>query len=336
MKIGHIIGLSVGIVLLAVNVNAGTLYDAQFSQRIELAKKGDKRAQYKLGIAYLRGSETKVDIPESIKWFTKAANQGYVKAMNKLGKIYYLKKAGDKKQKKAVKWFIKAAKNKHPESAYYLSKIYLEGKLLKRDLERAAHWDGKAKEYGYDDGGRLAKEIKVAEKQTSHSMAHAPVTKKNRPVKKPTAPVAARKKTSAPKAKVDKFSLSQQKELVYKTSWYLKGQPAEYMPSKLNRCRPNGKVIKCKSNTFVKNRDDYNAHVEVESIIKNFTPAGSFVVDYRFNYLQVSPQSGVDSEADLPKVGWQKTMSKLRCRIVDKTMVKCFTDDLRVERYYNK
>lgn len=341
MKAKHPVSLVFAALIVCLlgltNANADTLFDAQFKERVKLANEGNKRAQYKLGIAYLRGSETKVDVTKAIHWFTKASEQGYTKAMHKLGMIYYLNKAGSKNRKHAFKWYLKAAKDKHPEATYYLGKIYFEGKLVARDMERALHWSKLAMQYGSDDAGKLFKTIKDSEKFGGNDMEHVAVNNRPRAVNKKPKEI---KKTPAVKAvaKSGTFSLSQQKELVFKGSWYLKGKPAEYMPSKLNKCIPNGGVIKCKSNTIVKNNDYYNAHVEIESIIRNFTPAGAFMVDYRFNYLQVNPQgtSVGDSEGEVPKVGWQKSVSKVRCRIVAKNLVKCFTDDLRVERYYKK
>jgi len=325
------------------NAVADTLFDKQFSTRVKEAQSGNKRAQYKLGVAYLTGSQVKVDISRSIYWFNKAAQKGYVKAMFKLGVIYYSKRAGKRNQKKAFRWFTKAAKTKHARSAYYLAKVYFEGVIVGRDTQRALHWVKLAKQYGFRDADKLSQAIRDSGKfgraPDRAVLAHVP----RRPIKPIVRKVANKsrnknRRNNRKKSRAVVNSLAQSKQMIYKSSWKLKGEPAEHLPSDLNKCIPNGVTIRCKSRTIVRNNDVYNAHVEIESILKNFTPTGKFAVDYRVNYLQVSPvdANSADPDNEVPKVGWQKSVSKLRCTLVDKNMLKCFTDDFKVERYYKE
>ena len=74
---------------LAYSTFADTLYDKRFKRWQSEAEKGNARAQYSLGNAYLRGNEVKIDINEAIKWFEAAAKQGHSKSEYKLGYIYY-------------------------------------------------------------------------------------------------------------------------------------------------------------------------------------------------------------------------------------------------------
>ena len=53
-----------------------------------LAKKGFTKAQYNLGVLYLKGKGVKVNLKKAMKLFEFAAEQGVVKAQNKLGLMY--------------------------------------------------------------------------------------------------------------------------------------------------------------------------------------------------------------------------------------------------------
>ena len=45
-----------------------------------LAKKGDAKAQNKLGVCYAKGEGVKKNLVKAIEWYTKAAEQGLMRA----------------------------------------------------------------------------------------------------------------------------------------------------------------------------------------------------------------------------------------------------------------
>ena len=53
-----------------------------------LADTGDVSAQYNLGVMYDLGQGVPEDSVEAVKWYTKAANQGYAEAQYKMGVFY--------------------------------------------------------------------------------------------------------------------------------------------------------------------------------------------------------------------------------------------------------
>ena len=71
----------------------------------EQAKDGDATAQYNLGICYYNGDGVVVDKAEAIKWFRKAAVQGYPQAQSILGSCYFKGDGVAEDQAEAVKWF---------------------------------------------------------------------------------------------------------------------------------------------------------------------------------------------------------------------------------------
>ena len=54
-----------------------------------------------------------------MKWYTKAANQGYAKAQYYLGKAYDKGEGVAKNDSEAMKWYQKTVKNNYPQAAYY-------------------------------------------------------------------------------------------------------------------------------------------------------------------------------------------------------------------------
>jgi len=333
---------------------ADTLFDKQFSERLKEAQAGNRRAQYKLGAAYLTGNQVKVDISRSIHWFTKAANQGYVKAMYKLGRVYYLNRAGKRNKKKAFRWFTKGATKKHAGSAYNLAKVYFDGLIIGRDNSRALHWARLAKQYGSFRAEKLINTIQTVDKFDKGDAVRgeiarvsrvktAPKVKKKVVIKRSVRKRTVKRVVNSKKLKsrirtATKSTLSRTKQYVFKGKWHIGDKVAEYLPSEFNKCIPSDKEIKCKSNTIVRTTDLYSAHIEFESVLSKFSTNGSFMVAYKINYLEVTLiDSAVDDDEDeIPKTGWQKTSSKLRCKLIQKKLIKCFTDDLRVERFYSK
>ena len=84
---------------------------------IALANNGDVYAMDTLGAAYEFGEDKEVigvlgiekDFEEAVKWYRKAAEQGFDIAQDSLGNCYYLGHGVDEDYVKAVKWYRKAA-----------------------------------------------------------------------------------------------------------------------------------------------------------------------------------------------------------------------------------
>ncbi len=81
---------------------------------------------------------------EAVKWYRKAAEQGYAKAQYNLGSMYDMGLGVPQDYEEAVKWYRKAAEQGYAESQRRLGYAYERAK----DREEAAKWYQKAAEQG--------------------------------------------------------------------------------------------------------------------------------------------------------------------------------------------
>ena len=63
-------------------------HESALQQFLALAEKGDAKAQFNLGLMYVKGEEVAQDQGEAERWFRMAAEQGYPTAYVFLGLIY--------------------------------------------------------------------------------------------------------------------------------------------------------------------------------------------------------------------------------------------------------
>lgn len=94
---------------------------------------GDIQAQYDIGNMYECGKGVEQDTEKAIKWYTMAAEQGYVDAQNALGNIYNEKKD----YSGAVKWWEKAAEQGDGPAQSNLGTMYEKGIGVKQNYQEA-------------------------------------------------------------------------------------------------------------------------------------------------------------------------------------------------------
>jgi len=323
----------------SMSSQANTIFDERFKSREKKALAGDAVAQYRIGLAYLRGSGVQVNIKVAKEWFRKSSRQGYARATHKLGMLYYLKKYGMKNNIFAHRLFLRAAKKNHFLSQYYVSLTYLEGIGTSKDLKSALRWATKAKRNGVYQAKTVLENIKQYSSvktrtkpaggntqiaTTTKVVKNNRIVKKNRVIKK----VSRHGK--------NKLFRSAQDTLysVLNGRWKMEGTPAQHMPSILNNCYKSGKVIKCVSEKIHSETDDFSSVILVQTTLSNFTASGTFSVKYRVNYVSVKP-AFEDSVGDdeLPKTGWQKSYTSLLCKYVTSRNLVCNSSNLTVERY---
>jgi len=128
--------------LLIGPISIASAYDFSsgvFEFQQKLAKKGDPRAQYKLGNMYENGHGAKVNLDEAIKWYKKSAAQNYAAAKMRLTYLD-VKKNGYKRDKHGA-WLNKLKKDaaaNDGESLFLLGTMYKDGFVVKKDLNKAA------------------------------------------------------------------------------------------------------------------------------------------------------------------------------------------------------
>lgn len=110
------------------------------------AEQENAKAQYNLGICYYYGNGVYQNYGEAEKWYTKAAEQGYAEAQNSLGYYYEI---DDLNPKKAVEWYTKAAEQGLPIAQCNLGICYENGDGVEKNLEEAIKWYTKAADQGY-------------------------------------------------------------------------------------------------------------------------------------------------------------------------------------------
>ena len=92
-------------------------------------------AQSNLGVLYARGQGVVQDANEAVKWFQKAAEQGYPFAQYNLAHAYVEGKVLGKDNVEAYKWFLLAGAQGDPDAAKERQELSLE--MHARDIAAA-------------------------------------------------------------------------------------------------------------------------------------------------------------------------------------------------------
>jgi len=88
-----------------------------------LAKQGDARAQYNLGVMYDNGQGVSQDYKTAVKWYKLAAEQGYAPAQFNLGFMYDEGQGVPQDYKTAVKWYRLAAEQGNYSANNFLKRL---------------------------------------------------------------------------------------------------------------------------------------------------------------------------------------------------------------------
>ncbi len=104
-----------------------------------------------LGKIYLTGWGVPHGVKESLHYYEKAAEFGYIPADEIIGEFYEYGSAGDKNMTKAVGYFTKAAHVGYAPSQYELGVAYYNGDGVTQDKQTAAAWLIEAAKHGNAD-----------------------------------------------------------------------------------------------------------------------------------------------------------------------------------------
>ena len=116
---------------------------------LELANEGDVFAQTNAAWGYREGYGTAVDAFEAVKWYQKAAEQGYAGAQYNLGDMYYYGTGVEESDEKAAEWVLKAAEQGFADAQYRLGNMYDFGLGVEESYEKEVEWYLKAAEQGF-------------------------------------------------------------------------------------------------------------------------------------------------------------------------------------------
>jgi len=113
-----------------------------------LARSGDARAQYRLGLMYAMGLGTARNYELGISWLGKSAAKGNASAQNDLGTLYDEGRGIPRDSARAARLFHDAAIRGHAAAQLNLAQLYDEGRGVDRDRLRAFAWANCASELG--------------------------------------------------------------------------------------------------------------------------------------------------------------------------------------------
>ncbi len=116
------------------------------------------------------------DYAKAVKWYRRAAEQGYALAQFALGVQYREGKGVTQDYAEAVKWYRKAAEQGHASAQYSLGLMYVEGRAVPQDYVRAHMWFNLAdsrSEPGADQDRAVKNRDIVAAKMTPAQIAEA-------------------------------------------------------------------------------------------------------------------------------------------------------------------
>ena len=119
------------------NYNKGE-YTKAFDTFYILAKEGNAKAQYNIGLLYALGQGAQKSVTNARKWYEKAAKQGNGKAQFNLAKLYHDTATNDPyAYEKAKYWYEKAVKSGVIEANNNLASLYIDGLGVKKDEQKA-------------------------------------------------------------------------------------------------------------------------------------------------------------------------------------------------------
>lgn len=121
-----------------------------FNEWRPLAEKGDKRAQFNIGVLYDDGKALPEDRSKALDWWTKAAEQGGAQAQHNIGLAYLAGTGVRQDHAQAFFWLKKAAGQGLMRSQYALGRMFDYGFGVEKDPGEAAKWVGMAAERGFD------------------------------------------------------------------------------------------------------------------------------------------------------------------------------------------
>lgn len=104
----------------------------------------DPSRQFDLGLKYYNGYGVPKNDAEAVKWYRKAADQGYASAQSNLGVMYAKGEGVAENDAEAVKWYRLAAEQGNAIAQFNLGRMYAYGEGVARDIVTAQNWWSKA------------------------------------------------------------------------------------------------------------------------------------------------------------------------------------------------
>lgn len=163
------------------------------------AEGGLAAAQHGLGVMFYRGEGVEQDFKNAAKWFRLAADQGYPTAQLNLSVMYFSGQGVERNEAEVVKWVTLAAAKGLPEALYRIGQMYERGAIFDQSLPNAIFWYGKSAERGHEEGRTQAETLKKDLLEVEAGPAIA-AKSENRPPGTPPADAADEPRELMPKS----------------------------------------------------------------------------------------------------------------------------------------
>ena len=99
-------------------------------------------AQHRLGLLYANGEGLERDMPKAVTLFLEAIGSAYyAPALYELGQCYYKGMGVKQDDTKAMKWWLKAAEQGYSQAIKVVQSSYAMGDLGEKDEVKAAYWE---------------------------------------------------------------------------------------------------------------------------------------------------------------------------------------------------
>lgn len=113
-----------------------------------LAKRGNAKAQYNLGLLYHQGLGVRKNDRKAVRWWRRAAELGDAKAQASLGNMYQFGLGVPRNNKAAAKWYQSAARKGDETAQYNIGFMYLKGNGKPKNYHKAMYWFRRAADQG--------------------------------------------------------------------------------------------------------------------------------------------------------------------------------------------
>lgn len=123
----------------------------KISMLMQLASRGDYKAQYYMGVAYIVGEKIHQDSTQGLYWIKKSAKTGYPEAEYALAVIYGDDQMSPTDEEKELFWVKRSANHGYNPAQYSLGKLYLEGEAAEKQEEKGIYWIRKSANQGNEE-----------------------------------------------------------------------------------------------------------------------------------------------------------------------------------------
>ena len=117
-------------------------------EMIRQAQDGDTETAYRLGSMFADGINIKLDMPEALKWFRRAAEKDHPGAQYRIGRCYAEGDGVAKDPVEAVRWYRLAAEQGNANAQLALGNCHEEGLGVAKNPAEAVKWYRLAAEQG--------------------------------------------------------------------------------------------------------------------------------------------------------------------------------------------